>query len=243
MLTFPVIVLVPRSRDRPRIDRIPGRIAATPLRPEHSVRPPADLRMRRPSRRCREPRRAMRRQPVRGRARGVPVQLPPLRRDQEMLPRSDEWDGPASSTGPRSPQAGQHGFLGMAVPTEYGGGGSDDFRFNLVRRRGAAPGGDERGRPRLRPPQRHRPPLPAALRHRGAVAAGGSPGWPGATGPRHRHDRAGHRLGPGVDRHDRPCGTATSSSSTARRRSSPTASTPTSWWWRSRPTRRWPTGA
>jgi alkylation response protein AidB-like acyl-CoA dehydrogenase len=28
--------------------------------------------------------------------------------------------------------AGKHGFLGMAVPTEYGGGGVHDFRYNLV---------------------------------------------------------------------------------------------------------------
>ena len=28
--------------------------------------------------------------------------------------------------------AGEHGFLGMAIPTEHGGGGNDDFRYNLV---------------------------------------------------------------------------------------------------------------
>jgi alkylation response protein AidB-like acyl-CoA dehydrogenase len=29
-------------------------------------------------------------------------------------------------------EAGSHGFLGMAVPEEHGGGGVDDFRYNLV---------------------------------------------------------------------------------------------------------------
>ena len=28
--------------------------------------------------------------------------------------------------------AGENGFLGMEVPEEYGGGGVDDFRFNVV---------------------------------------------------------------------------------------------------------------
>ncbi len=28
--------------------------------------------------------------------------------------------------------AGEHGFLGMAVPEEYGGAGVADFRFNVV---------------------------------------------------------------------------------------------------------------
>ena len=29
-------------------------------------------------------------------------------------------------------QAGEQGFLGMAVPEEYGGGGVNDFRFNAI---------------------------------------------------------------------------------------------------------------
>ena len=29
-------------------------------------------------------------------------------------------------------EAGAQGFLGMAVPEEYGGGGVDDFRYNVV---------------------------------------------------------------------------------------------------------------
>ena len=29
-------------------------------------------------------------------------------------------------------EAGKQGFLGMAVPEEYGGGGNADFRYNVV---------------------------------------------------------------------------------------------------------------
>ncbi len=52
--------------------------------------------------------------------------------DQEMLPHSDEWDRAGIVDRSVFAAAGRSGFLGMAVPTEYGGGGSDDFRFNLV---------------------------------------------------------------------------------------------------------------
>ncbi len=52
--------------------------------------------------------------------------------EQEMLPRSDEWDRAGIVDRSVFVDAGRTGFLGMAVPTAYGGGGSDDFRFNLV---------------------------------------------------------------------------------------------------------------
>ena len=45
--------------------------------------------------------------------------------------------------------AGANGFLGMAVPEEYGGGGVDDFRFNVVDRRGDRRGRRARARARL----------------------------------------------------------------------------------------------
>ncbi|MCB1027847.1 MAG: acyl-CoA dehydrogenase family protein, partial [Microthrixaceae bacterium] len=50
----------------------------------------------------------------------------------EVTPRYLEWE--EAGIAPRSlfTDAGSHGFLGMAVPEEYGGGGSDDFRFNVV---------------------------------------------------------------------------------------------------------------
>ena len=52
--------------------------------------------------------------------------------DEEAVPHRDEWE--RDGIVPRSlfAQAGRHGFLGMSIPAEYGGGGVDDFRYNLV---------------------------------------------------------------------------------------------------------------
>ncbi|MEI8240412.1 MAG: acyl-CoA dehydrogenase family protein [Actinomycetota bacterium] len=51
---------------------------------------------------------------------------------KEIAPEYDEWE--REGIAPRSlfVAAGQYGFLGMAVPEQYGGGGSNDFRFNVV---------------------------------------------------------------------------------------------------------------
>jgi alkylation response protein AidB-like acyl-CoA dehydrogenase len=52
--------------------------------------------------------------------------------DKELVPHQAEWD--AAGIVPRSvfADAGRHGFLAMAAPEEYGGGGQPDFRYNLV---------------------------------------------------------------------------------------------------------------
>jgi alkylation response protein AidB-like acyl-CoA dehydrogenase len=52
--------------------------------------------------------------------------------EKEVVPHKEEWD--AAGIVPRSlfADAGAHGFLGMSIPEAYGGGGSDDFRYNLV---------------------------------------------------------------------------------------------------------------
>ncbi|HEX2384711.1 MAG TPA: acyl-CoA dehydrogenase family protein [Acidimicrobiales bacterium] len=52
--------------------------------------------------------------------------------EKEVVPHQDEWD--EAGIVPRSmfTDAGHHGFLGMAIPEEFGGGGVDDFRYNLV---------------------------------------------------------------------------------------------------------------
>jgi alkylation response protein AidB-like acyl-CoA dehydrogenase len=51
---------------------------------------------------------------------------------KEVVPHQEQWD--AEGIVPRElfTIAGRSGFLGMAVPEEYGGGGVDDFRFNAV---------------------------------------------------------------------------------------------------------------
>jgi alkylation response protein AidB-like acyl-CoA dehydrogenase len=51
---------------------------------------------------------------------------------QEITPDYLKWE--AEGIAPRSlyKKAGDNGFLGMAIPQEFGGGGSQDFRFNSV---------------------------------------------------------------------------------------------------------------
>jgi alkylation response protein AidB-like acyl-CoA dehydrogenase len=50
----------------------------------------------------------------------------------ELTPRNEAWERAGIVDRGMFRSAGKHGFLGMAVPTEYGGGGVDDFRYNLV---------------------------------------------------------------------------------------------------------------
>jgi alkylation response protein AidB-like acyl-CoA dehydrogenase len=52
--------------------------------------------------------------------------------EKEVVPHKEDWD--AAGIVPRTlfAEAGRHGFLAMAVPAEYDGGGVDDFRYNLV---------------------------------------------------------------------------------------------------------------
>ncbi len=52
--------------------------------------------------------------------------------EAEMHPHSAEWDRAGIVDRSAFTRAGEYGFLGMAIPTEFGGGGSHDFRFNLI---------------------------------------------------------------------------------------------------------------
>ena len=51
---------------------------------------------------------------------------------KELAPDYLEWE--AAGIAPREifAAAGKHGFLGMAVPESFGGGGTNDFRFNVI---------------------------------------------------------------------------------------------------------------
>ena len=51
---------------------------------------------------------------------------------QEITPDYLKWE--AEGIAPRSlyKKAGDNGFIGMAIPQEFGGGGSHDFRFNSI---------------------------------------------------------------------------------------------------------------
>src|ERR1700722_8376389 len=51
---------------------------------------------------------------------------------KEVVPYAEQWN--ADGIVPRRffERAGELGFLAMAAPEEFGGGGTDDFRFNQV---------------------------------------------------------------------------------------------------------------
>jgi long-chain-acyl-CoA dehydrogenase len=50
----------------------------------------------------------------------------------EAAPHNEQWEQAGIVDRELFAAAGAHGFLGMAVPERYGGGGVDDFRYNLV---------------------------------------------------------------------------------------------------------------
>jgi alkylation response protein AidB-like acyl-CoA dehydrogenase len=52
--------------------------------------------------------------------------------EAELVPRRDEFEAAGIMDRGLYAAAGKHGFLGMAVPERYGGGGTDDFRFNAI---------------------------------------------------------------------------------------------------------------
>ncbi len=52
--------------------------------------------------------------------------------DAEMAPHYADWESAGIMDRDLYVKAGQHGFVGLAVPEEHGGGGSADFRFNAV---------------------------------------------------------------------------------------------------------------
>ena len=52
--------------------------------------------------------------------------------DKAIVPNYLEWERAGLTPREVFLEAGKSGFLGMAVPEQYGGGGVDDFRFNQV---------------------------------------------------------------------------------------------------------------
>lgn len=51
--------------------------------------------------------------------------------DKEVVPNLPAWEAAGIADRDLFTKAGAAGFLGMAVPESLGGGGVDDFRFNL----------------------------------------------------------------------------------------------------------------
>ncbi len=52
--------------------------------------------------------------------------------DKHVAPYHDEWEKAKIVDRGVWLEAGKQGFLGMAVPEEYGGGGNSDFRYNTI---------------------------------------------------------------------------------------------------------------
>jgi alkylation response protein AidB-like acyl-CoA dehydrogenase len=52
--------------------------------------------------------------------------------DKEVVPHYLDWERDGITPREVFAAAGRNGFLGMAIPERYGGGGTDDFRFNQV---------------------------------------------------------------------------------------------------------------
>ncbi len=52
--------------------------------------------------------------------------------EKEIAPHHEQWELDGVVSRDLFLAAGEHGFLGMAAPTELGGGGVDDFRYNLI---------------------------------------------------------------------------------------------------------------
>ncbi len=51
---------------------------------------------------------------------------------KELVPHSEQWEQAGIVDREVFAKAGAQGFLGMAAPEEHGGGGVDDFRYNVV---------------------------------------------------------------------------------------------------------------
>ncbi|MDO8148891.1 acyl-CoA dehydrogenase family protein [Isoptericola sp. b515] len=52
--------------------------------------------------------------------------------EQNVRPHVERWEGEGRVDRKLFTQAAEAGILGLGIPEEYGGGGSDDFRFNAV---------------------------------------------------------------------------------------------------------------
>ena len=52
--------------------------------------------------------------------------------DAEMVPHYHDWEVAGIMDRELYTAAGKHGFVGLAVPEQHGGGGTDDFRFNAI---------------------------------------------------------------------------------------------------------------
>ena len=52
--------------------------------------------------------------------------------DAEIVPKYPDWEAAGIMDRELYVEAGKHGFVGMSVAEEHGGGGTTDFRFNAI---------------------------------------------------------------------------------------------------------------
>ena len=52
--------------------------------------------------------------------------------DAEVVPRIEEFERAGIMDRAVYAEAGKHGFVGMNIPEQWGGGGTTDFRYNAV---------------------------------------------------------------------------------------------------------------
>lgn len=110
--------------------------------------------------------------------------------DRHVAPYHDEWEKTKIVDRGVWLEAGKQGFLGMAVPEEYGGGGNADFRYNTVITEETCAG---RYSGIGWPAQRHRGAVLAGAGHRRAEAALVSQLLHRGIDHRDRDDRARNR--------------------------------------------------
>ena len=105
--------------------------------------------------------------------------------EREIAPHHLEWNEAGIVPRELFATAGAAGFLGMAVPEEFGGGGVDDFRYSQVIGEELQYAGVGRRGPRPHAAHRHLPPLLPLARAPTSSSARWLPG--------HRVGRADHR--------------------------------------------------
>src|SRR5260370_4522528 len=59
--------------------------------------------------------------------------------EKEVVPYYEQWEKDGIVSREMWLKAGQQGFLGLAVPEEYGGTGVDDFRYSAIMAEEASP--------------------------------------------------------------------------------------------------------
>ena len=112
---------------------------------------------------------------------------------EEIVPHHEQWEQDGEVSRDVWKKAGEYGFLCMAVPEQYGGVGTEDFRFNTIITEELRA---LRDRARLSAAYRHRAAIPVTARHRRAKETLVSADGPGRIHLGHRHDRTEYRQRP-----------------------------------------------